>query len=227
MSSKFYILGGSGARRFVWMQIHEHYPKQNAIFQYCKSSFARTHFEESEQSLGPNGWNPNLSQPSASEPRYPKPPFFYKVYFMRWVRSVLLHCFGSSDCHQLGECFACWSKSAKKQPSTQVVSPHPCLLVSLAHGCVGTASGKKTSGANPMREANDNRIGIARAFRVGNAQAQGSTLHRHYKRRCTGTSGAAQVVSYPQNEGFCWGLALRGPPPPAIHRKKAKCPRRW
>ena len=37
----------------------------------------------------------------------PRNPVFLKAYFMHWVCGVLPRCFGKSDCHQLGECFAC------------------------------------------------------------------------------------------------------------------------
>ena len=43
--------------------------------------------------------------PTSSKPRFLNPVF--KTYFMDWVCGILLRCFGKSDCHQLGECFAC------------------------------------------------------------------------------------------------------------------------
>ena len=76
--------------------------------------------------------------------------------------------------------FAWWLRSAKSPHLTRVNS-RIHILYRFAHGCVGTASGKKNAGVGPMRET----------------MAKGSELPGHEGKRrgrhCTGTGrGAAQ-----------------------------------
>ena len=141
---------------------------------------------------------------------------------MHWVCGILVRCFGNPDCHQLGECFACWSQSAKTPSSHTNKFPNPYLASPCTRSCWYGRWKHGWGGPDARRPWHQDRH--CTSMRVGVAQAQGSALHRHGARRCTITRiGTALFLPYPQHEGFGWNWALRGP---QLHQYTGRCPRR-
>ena len=98
---------------------------------------------------------------------------------MHWVCNVSLHCFGRSDCHQLGK-FCMMIAIRENTTFSTSKFPNP-YTASLAHGCCGTVSRKH------------GRVGPICVKTL----SKGSELHGHEGKRmgrhCTSTGrGAAQ-----------------------------------
>ena len=126
---------------------------------------------------------------------------FLMTYFVHWIGNVLLHCFGKSDCHQLGE-------RLHDDCDHTVKFPNPYLASLCAQLC-WYHKWKKAGGVGPMREtiARESELPGHEGKRTcrhgtstgqGPGQSEGSALHRlrhvHFGEieRCAVTRGVAR-----------------------------------